>query len=174
MRVDRASWGGPTMSMGRVAMRRKKRGPGRPSKLTDPVRERIMNTIRCGGSFRMAALAAGIGETTFQRWKSKGEAWDAPPEYRRFFEELKQAEAEGNAARVAIVMKAARTDWKAAGWLLERRLPELFSIKYQMEVGVPSPQETLAEVLRSSIGPPVRRQYTLPVPREPEEDKENE
>lgn len=118
-----------------VTRRRMKRGPGRPSRLTPGVKERIMNTVRCGGSFKMAAQAAGIGETTFHDWKRWGEDPKGKPEYKQFLAELQQAEAEGNAARVAIVMKAARTDWKAASWLLERRLPELFSIRYQLEVG---------------------------------------
>ncbi len=55
------------------------------------------------------------------------------PEYRRFWRELTQAEQEGQTARVAIIQRAAKNDWRAAGWLLERLDPERWSLRHKVE-----------------------------------------
>ncbi len=78
-------------------------------------------------------MAAGICERTFYAWKSKGESPDAPPEYSHFLQELTRAEQEGHAARLALIQKAARTDWRAAAWMQERLDPERWSLKHRVE-----------------------------------------
>ena len=110
-----------------------KHSPGRPSKLTPETEARIVSAVRCGASFKSACMAGGISERTFQRWRQKGELPDAKPEYRRFWRELTQAEQEGQTARVAIIQKAARDDWRASAWLLERMDPERWSLRHKIE-----------------------------------------
>ncbi len=105
---------------------------GRPSKLTPETEERILNAIRCGAPNKVACAAAGIGERTLYQWEEK--ARDQPDsEYAQFAQKLTRAREEGITARLAIVMKAAKVDWRAAAWLLERDLPDLFSLKYRVE-----------------------------------------
>jgi hypothetical protein len=106
---------------------------GRPSKLTPETKEKILTAVKCGAPFKTACAAAGICEATFYAWKQKGETQGTPPEYAEFLEELTQALEEGNAARAALIMRAAKTDWRAAGWLLERLDPERWSVRYKVE-----------------------------------------
>ena len=110
-----------------------KRRPGRPSALTPDTEAMILNAIRCGSSYRSACVAAGVGERSFHRWKSKGQEEGAPSEYRRFWQALTRAEHEGQIARLAVIQKASRVDWRAAAWLAERMEPERLSIRYRVE-----------------------------------------
>ena len=78
-------------------------------------------------------MAAGIHERTFYTWKSKAELPDSPPEYRQFVQALTRAEQEGSAARIAMIQKAGRTDWRACAWLQERLDPKRWSLKHRVE-----------------------------------------
>ena len=122
------------------------RKPGRPSKLTPQRKDKILAAVRCGASFKTACGAAGIHESTFYRWQERGAEQDAPSEYREFCEDLTHAEEEGNAARVALIMRAAKTDWRAAAWLLERTNPDRWSMRYKIEHSGQR-EMTLVEVL---------------------------
>ena len=82
------------------ALRRNRR-PGRPSALTPDVEAMILNAVRCGSSYRSACVAAGVGERSFHRWKSRGQEEGAPTEYRQFWQALTRAEHEGQIARLA-------------------------------------------------------------------------
>jgi hypothetical protein len=125
---------------------RTKRTPGRPSLLTPDVETRIMNAIRCGAPNRVACAAAGIGERTFYRWEER--AGERPgSEYASFAEKLARARQEGVTARLALVQKAAVRDWRAAAWLLERDMPEVFSLRYKIEHTVTEKPFTLSDAI---------------------------
>ncbi len=128
-----------------------KRPPGRPSKLTADIQSRIVSAVRCGASFKNACVAAGISERTFQRWRQKGEHQGAKTEYRRFWRDLTQAEQEGQTARLAIIQKAARNDWRAAAWLLERMNPERFSLRYKIEHSGKVEHSAAVDAVRRSL-----------------------
>lgn len=100
---------------------------GRPTDLTPPVREKILQALSLGNSRKQAAAFAGIGESTFRRWLQRGRE---EPEgvFREFRESVLEAEARAQIAAMACVTKAIRDgDWKAAAWMLERRVPEQFA-----------------------------------------------
>ena len=150
-----------------------RRSPGRPSKLTADTEARILSMVRSGSSNRTACMAAGICERTFYMWKTKGESPDEPPEYSHFLQELTRAEQEGHAARLALIQKAARTDWRAAAWMQERLDPERWSLKHQVEHSGQVGAMTFGAVLRKmeernrartteDVAPGV----TLPAPKE--------
>jgi hypothetical protein len=109
-----------------------KRPLGRPSKLTPDTEARILGAIRCGAPNKVACAAAGIGESTLYQWLDKAEELPVS-DYAEFAESLTRARQEGIAARLAIIQKAAGTDWRAAAWLLERDLPDIFSLKFRVE-----------------------------------------
>jgi hypothetical protein len=101
--------------------------PGRPAKLTKDVIDQVVEILRFGGYAETAVAAAGISKRTFQRWLERGDpegTKKADEPYRRFREAIDQAMAEGEAANVQLIRQAARSDWKAAAWLLERRQPD--------------------------------------------------
>jgi hypothetical protein len=68
-------------------------------------------------------VLAGIHEATFYNWIKWGEA-QARGRYFEFFEAVKKAEAEGQAALVATINVASKDSWQAAAWILERKYPE--------------------------------------------------
>jgi hypothetical protein len=110
----------------------RRRRPGRPSKLTPESASRILAAVRCGCPNTIACRSAGIGESTLYQWLDF--ARDRPDsEYAEFAERLEEARDEGVAARLALIQKAAVKDWRAAAWLLERDVPDRFSMRFRVE-----------------------------------------
>jgi hypothetical protein len=95
----------------------------------------------------VACAAAGIAEETMYAWLRKADEPGARKEYAEFSKALTRARQEGIAARVAIIQRAARDDWRAAAWLLERDLPDVYSLKFRVEHSA-APQ-TLADAIAS-------------------------
>ena len=93
---------------------------GRKSKFTAPVRERIIEALRAGTTYEIAAQYAGISRSTLYEWIKKGEGFDTGV-YRSFYDNVKKAEAEGAVVHLGTIAQASKKDWKAAAWLLERR-----------------------------------------------------
>jgi len=93
---------------------------GRKSKFSEPVRERIIEALRAGTTYEIAAQYAGISRSTLYEWIKKGEGFETGI-YRTFYDNLKKAEAEGAVVHLGTISQASRKDWKAAAWLLERR-----------------------------------------------------
>lgn len=100
---------------------------GRPSRLTPEVQEKVLQALGLGNTRAHAAAYAGVGERTFRRWMSEGQEEGEGP-----YAELRQAvlAAESRAQMMAMgaIAKAIRDgDWKAAAWMLERRVPEYYA-----------------------------------------------
>ena len=106
---------------------------GRRSKLTPEVKEKICGYVRQGLSFEAAARLAGISESTFYRWRHWGENARSGI-FREFWEELKKAEVEAEAALVNYIRTEAQSGtWQAAAWILERRYPERWGKRERVE-----------------------------------------
>lgn len=95
----------------------------RPTKLTDKVKDRIIQSIRAGNHVEPACRSAGIAPSTYYSWLARGER---EPEgiYGAFTEELRLAEAKAEVHAVALLRRAMPDDWRAALAYLERRHPE--------------------------------------------------
>ena len=112
---------------------------GRKTRLTKSIKETILKGIRLGLTYERAAQLAGIGTSTFYRWKQHGQERETGI-YREFWEALKKAEVEGEAANIQVIAQAARGDkdragqWTAAAWLLERRHPARWAKVTKLEV----------------------------------------
>lgn len=98
----------------------------RPSKLTPETQTQITRLIQVGNTVEVAAEAAGISRSTFFSWMERGaEAGPKNKPFRDFRTAVEQARAEAEATLVARIAKAAQNgSWSAAGWLLERSVPE--------------------------------------------------
>lgn len=94
---------------------------GRQTKLTTPVRDKILHAIRQGNYAMVAAQYAGIGESTFYVWLQRGERGEQP--YMEFMEAVKVAEAQAEVHAVEIVNLHMADNWQAAMTYLERRHP---------------------------------------------------
>ena len=85
---------------------------GRPSKLTPPLVAEIVRLIKDGNYPEVAAVASGIDEATYYRWKAQGEE-DAAAGRRTalagFCEEVTRARAEAEAYYVNLIHENAKT-----------------------------------------------------------------
>ena len=134
---------------------------GRPTKLTKPVAARIAEGIALGLSYKDAAMAGGVHEDTLAAWRKRG-AIENNTIYSRFLGRInKAAELTGlaylEAMRKSIMESPVKVrehikkdesgkvilteihretmppDIKGAMWWLERRFPEQFGRRDQME-----------------------------------------
>jgi hypothetical protein len=112
------------------------------------VQDRLLASLRAGNYLHIAAKAAGISLSTFKVWMQRGKEGEEP--WTTLKAEVEKARAEGQVRNVAIIAKAAESDWRAAVWLLERGSPELWgavSVRVRSDAEPPPDQEVLeAEV----------------------------
>ena len=92
---------------------------GRPSKLTPERHKRIVALIEAGNYPETAAGACGIDPRTYYAWMAKGRAAKSG-RYHQFCRDVERAREAAEAELVATVKLAARDDWRAASWMLER------------------------------------------------------
>lgn len=93
----------------------------RKEKLNEEREKRILQAIKLGGSYQIAAENAGIARSTLYHWLQKG-AKQQKGTYRTFLDNFKKAEAAAALAALANINRASQNgDWKASAWLLERR-----------------------------------------------------
>lgn len=111
---------------------------GRPSKLTPELQERIISAIRAGNYMETAAAYAGISKDTLYRWLKQGARAKSGP-YKRFSDAIAQAMAQSEVRDVAVIHKAAETEWTAAAWRLERKYPERWGRRQKVEAQVSGP-----------------------------------
>lgn len=82
-------------------------------------------------SHAMVAQWVGISETTFYEWIQIGEGRHPKrkqtPEHTEFAEGIKNAESDGVAELLDIIKAAAKKQWTAAAWLLERRFHNVYA-----------------------------------------------
>jgi transposase-like protein len=88
---------------------------GRPSKLTDETKERILAAIRYGASKKLAAEYAGISESTLHRWLT-----DPGPEHQAFRRELELVVAEVKVRVVSSLHRMSSRNTRAAEIWLSR------------------------------------------------------
>lgn len=107
---------------------------GRPTKLTPELQEEICKIIRAGNYIETAAAYVGISKNTIYDWMRRGarekerlkknprakmKKSEAP--FVEFSDSIEKALAYAEVRDVAIIGKAAETQWQAAAWRLERK-----------------------------------------------------
>lgn len=98
----------------------------RPPLYTPARANLVIDAVRAGLSYKLAAHRAGVSYDTLNRWRRAGDFPGASPELCGFCERLRQAEAQAAERHVSNIEAAGQKDWKAAAWFLERRFPEDF------------------------------------------------
>lgn len=106
------------------------------AKISREIIAKLAANVATGAPWDACARAAGIGTATFRRWRA--DSVDAPEGslLAELREALERAEGEAELALVAIVRDAAPSDWRAAIALLERRWPDRWSQRRQLEAKV--------------------------------------
>ncbi len=84
----------------------------------------VLRAVRGGNTIATAARAAAIARSTLYEWLKDP----------AFGEALEKAKASAEARDVALIARAARRNWKAAAWALERRNPRDWGLRIQVEV----------------------------------------
>lgn len=110
------------------------RKKGRPTKLTDEVREHIADLIRRGNYLSVAATRAGVDRGTVRRWLRQGRE-ARTGKYFEFRRAVEEAIVFAEVNDVEIIRKAAASgDWRAAAWRLEHRYPQRYKRPSRHEV----------------------------------------
>jgi hypothetical protein len=107
---------------------------GAPLKLTVERQEQICQAVRAGVRPEVAAVYAGVGARSYYRWMSLGRGADAERVYVEFVEAVEVALAEWEARDTLLIGEAAKSDWRAAAWRLERRLPTVYGKRERHEI----------------------------------------
>lgn len=128
--------------------------PGRPTLLNPTRQAALLGAIEEGMPLKQAAEIAGISYDTLNHWQNRGANESAPPEYRQFCQLLRHSQAVAMQVNISLIREAAKREWRAAAWLLEKRFPDEFARPHQFEHSgprgkslSPSPDEEY-EVLR--------------------------
>lgn len=111
---------------------------GRPSKLTAKVQGEICRYIRQGVPQKTAANRAGVSESVFYKWKTRGNKAKSG-RYFQFVEALKRANVDAEVSLVLQVRTAAKGDWRAAMAILRQRFPENWRKEAKTTVTVQGP-----------------------------------
>lgn len=117
-----------------MTARRRDAVTGAPLKLTPERQAGISDAIRAGVRPEIAAVYNGVGARTYYRWMQLGRAADAEPVYLEFVDAVEVALAEWEARDVLLIGEAAKEDWHAAAWRLERRLPKVYGKRERHEI----------------------------------------
>jgi len=123
------------------------------TKLTPERQGAIVKLIREGNYIYRACQAVGISQQTYEQWVKRGEQGDGEI-YIAFLEAIKKAESEFIAENVAIIQTAAKKNWFAAAWLLERKYPAEFGKRVELEVGPSKVLLALQESAREELVKP--------------------
>jgi hypothetical protein len=97
----------------------------RPTKLTAEVEERLVTAIAAGASYRVACDCAQISYQSFRNWIKRAEQGE-DEQFLQFLDHIEKAKARGALVLLAQIKEAAKRDWRAAAWLLERRYPDSY------------------------------------------------
>jgi hypothetical protein len=113
---------------------------GRPSKLTEKTKEKLLFAIQEGLRYCDCCVLAGITFSTFRNWMIKGEEQAEKgegDEFLDFFESVKRAEIEAELK----LLKKIKGDpsWQPAAWILERRYPDRYGRRERLDVDINTP-----------------------------------
>lgn len=108
---------------------------GAPLKLTVERQQRICDAVRAGVRPEVAAVYCGIGGRSYYRWMQQGRSAGAAACYLQFVEAVELALAEWEARDILLIGEAAKDDWHAAAWRLERRLPTIYGKRERHDIG---------------------------------------
>lgn len=96
--------------------------------LTPEVQRELCKLIAAGNYAVQAAKQLKISEQDYYGWIRRGMR-DSEGIYHDFAMEVLRAEAISEHRALATISKNATSDWKAAGWWLERRFPKRWAMR---------------------------------------------
>jgi hypothetical protein len=124
----------------------------RPTKLTKELQDEIVKYLRLGNYVETVCAMVGINKTTFYDWMKQGaRAERKSNKMAKFSNAVKQAMSTAEITDLAIIQQAAKKQWQAAAWRLERRHPKKWGRKDfigEAEIPVEAEEDTTGMNLR--------------------------
>jgi hypothetical protein len=125
---------------------------GRRTLLTEPLQKKICALLAEGSAIKPACIVCGVSERVYYNWQDRGRAGEEP--FSRFFSAVTRARETHKANLIKRIVEAAKADWKAASWLLERQFANEFGRSEPREVVIerviaqppPPPEQTTKKV----------------------------
>ena len=108
---------------------------GRPSKLTEEVKDKLVKAISQGNYYEAACSYAGITYATFRNWMNEGEQ-ATEGEYFDFFDTIKKAEAAAELRMVQEWQKHIPNNWQAIATFMERRYPDRWGKRDRQDINL--------------------------------------
>jgi len=104
------------------------------------IKEEILENIKTGMTIEAAALLAGVARSTYYNYREKDP---------KFAEAADQASRFAEAVFLERIKQAAmdRVDWKAWAWILEKRFPDDYGKRQELQVNTTASSDGTAEVL---------------------------
>lgn len=96
---------------------------GRKSKLTKELIKEASDIIKMGNYTETVCDYLGISKNTWYRWMKEGEQAKRGLKS-EFSDAIKKAQAHAEIRNLAIIETAAKEEWQAAAWYLERKFPK--------------------------------------------------
>jgi hypothetical protein len=100
-----------------------------------------------------ACELAGIDYSTFRRWMQKGAeshpASSPKREFSDFCEDVTRAIAKSEAALLGKIQSS--PDWRAQGWILERRFPERWANSHRVQILLQREMEAILDQLERTM-----------------------
>lgn len=115
---------------------------GRKSKYTPERAAEIVKLLAGGATIKDSCAYVGISDDTFARWCVK---------YADFAEAVNKARATGKIECAALIRQAARSNWQAAAWFLERSDPTHWGRRDKLTIEGGVSTELVNEMIRAII-----------------------
>jgi len=115
-------------------------GVGRTSKLTDELQTNICNALRAGATYKDACSLVDVHYSTLVIWRSRAESGEK--RYIQLFDAIQKALSHYKTACLSRIQSIAEGDptrnerrqWQAWAWILERRFPDEFGRRFDIDV----------------------------------------
>jgi len=107
-------------------------------------REKLLENLRTGMSVDAACTQSSISRSTYYRWIEEDE---------EFAEEVEAAKDFSEAVLLESIryQGEAKQDWRAAAWILERRFPDRWGAKREVDVNVSNTTNETDDIIISMI-----------------------
>ena len=109
------------------------------SKLTKKRVNLIIEAVKKGCTYKLAASSSGVSESTLYNWLWQAKQPKASPLKKELLEGLKKAEHERAEFLLENIIAHSQKDWKAAAWILERR----YNYKKDSIHDIPEPKQEI-------------------------------
>ena len=121
------------------------------TKLTPELQEKFCKAIENGDSILGACGYVGITERTYYNWMDRAAEAKTKTKFVKFKECVDKAKAKALHNFEQVITNASMEHWQAAAWMLERRHPNLYGKRENIEADVNHKGLTgLADAIKSS------------------------